>query len=249
MAVTTLPKRETRATRRPSGRRASTSPRPTGSRSCTGFRRGSSTTSPSPCREREIGTLQIPFGLHWSEVTASTFMEIGFDGTPPRGRGRDGALVLLHPRPHPSAGSGCGPACCTPHMPYTSALALARGPAHPSHRPDRGRGDDADRLRHGVHRPPPSDPKEGERLAEGDRRQDHPRHGQPRGADGGPDGGGSLRSPLLRRTRGPGAALPRCGPAGPCTSSPTRSSRRPSRSIGRVLATATGRPPSTTSTP
>ena len=29
---------------------------------------------------------QIPFGLHWSEVTASCFMEIGYDGTPPRGR-------------------------------------------------------------------------------------------------------------------------------------------------------------------
>src|ERR1700761_3559066 len=24
---------------------------------------------------------QIPFGLHWSEVTASCFMEIGYDGT------------------------------------------------------------------------------------------------------------------------------------------------------------------------
>jgi len=24
---------------------------------------------------------QIPFGLHWSEVTASCFMEVGYDGT------------------------------------------------------------------------------------------------------------------------------------------------------------------------
>ena len=31
--------------------------------------------------------LQIPFGLHWSEVTASSFMEIGFDGARRAGEG------------------------------------------------------------------------------------------------------------------------------------------------------------------
>src|SRR5271163_2632080 len=30
---------------------------------------------------------QIPFGLHWSEVTASSFMEVGFDGTVLAGEG------------------------------------------------------------------------------------------------------------------------------------------------------------------
>src|SRR5215467_11738830 len=30
---------------------------------------------------------QIPFGLHWSEVTASCFMEIGYDGTQLSGEG------------------------------------------------------------------------------------------------------------------------------------------------------------------
>src|SRR5215475_4566670 len=30
---------------------------------------------------------QIPFGLHWSEVTASCFMEVGYDGTLLAGRG------------------------------------------------------------------------------------------------------------------------------------------------------------------
>src|ERR1700675_3982672 len=30
---------------------------------------------------------QIPFGLHWSEVTASCFMEIGYDGTLLAGEG------------------------------------------------------------------------------------------------------------------------------------------------------------------
>ena len=30
---------------------------------------------------------QIPFGLHWSEVTASCFMEVGWDGTVLAGEG------------------------------------------------------------------------------------------------------------------------------------------------------------------
>src|ERR1700757_1541363 len=30
---------------------------------------------------------QIPFGLHWSEVTASCFMEVGYDGTLKAGEG------------------------------------------------------------------------------------------------------------------------------------------------------------------
>src|SRR3954454_8241733 len=30
---------------------------------------------------------QIPFGLHWSEVTASAFMEVGYDGTVRAGQG------------------------------------------------------------------------------------------------------------------------------------------------------------------
>src|SRR5207244_13188503 len=30
---------------------------------------------------------QIPFGLHWSEVTASCFMEVGYDGKLRAGRG------------------------------------------------------------------------------------------------------------------------------------------------------------------
>ena len=30
---------------------------------------------------------QIPFGLHWSEVTASCFMEVGYDGTLLAGEG------------------------------------------------------------------------------------------------------------------------------------------------------------------
>ena len=34
---------------------------------------------------------QIPFGTHWSEVSASTFMEVGFDGAEKRGAGDVGA--------------------------------------------------------------------------------------------------------------------------------------------------------------
>ncbi len=40
---------------------------------------------------------QIPFGMHWSEVKASSFMEVGIDDGKVRRGGGDGALLLLHP--------------------------------------------------------------------------------------------------------------------------------------------------------
>src|SRR5947209_9991876 len=40
---------------------------------------------------------QIPFGLHWSEVTASCFMEVGYDGTRLSGEGDiDRACYCIH---------------------------------------------------------------------------------------------------------------------------------------------------------
>ena len=36
---------------------------------------------------RDDAWLILPFGLHWSEVTASCFMEVGYDGTHKAGSG------------------------------------------------------------------------------------------------------------------------------------------------------------------
>ncbi len=47
---------------------------------------------------------QIPFGLHWSEVTASCLMEVGYDGTLLAGEGEIEAFGILHPR---AAASAC----------------------------------------------------------------------------------------------------------------------------------------------
>jgi ribulose-5-phosphate 4-epimerase/fuculose-1-phosphate aldolase len=64
---------------------------------------------------------QIPFGLHWSEVTASSFMEVGYDGTLLAGSGEiERSCYCIHAPIHeliPSA------ACVMhTHMPFASAL-------------------------------------------------------------------------------------------------------------------------------
>jgi ribulose-5-phosphate 4-epimerase/fuculose-1-phosphate aldolase len=65
--------------------------------------------------------LQIPFGLHWSEVTASCLMEVGFDGRLLTGAGDiEQSAFCIHAPIHrliPSA------ACVLhTHMPFASAL-------------------------------------------------------------------------------------------------------------------------------
>jgi ribulose-5-phosphate 4-epimerase/fuculose-1-phosphate aldolase len=65
--------------------------------------------------------LQIPFGLHWSEVTASCLMEVGYDGTLLSGAGDiERSAYCIHAPIHrmiPSA------ACVLhTHMPFASAL-------------------------------------------------------------------------------------------------------------------------------
>ncbi len=71
---------------------------------------------------------QIPFGTHWAEVSASTFMEVGYDGTLLKGDGdveRSGYCIhapihRLVPR-----------AKCVlhTHMPFASALARLKDPS------------------------------------------------------------------------------------------------------------------------
>ena len=64
---------------------------------------------------------QIPFGLHWSEVTASCFMEVGYDGTLLAGTGHiEQSCYCIHAPMHrllPDAA-----AVFHTHMPYASAL-------------------------------------------------------------------------------------------------------------------------------
>jgi len=64
---------------------------------------------------------QIPFGYHWSEVTASCFMEVGYDGTLLAGEGEiERSCYCIHAPMHrllPTAA-----AVFHTHMPHASAL-------------------------------------------------------------------------------------------------------------------------------
>ncbi|MCB1743914.1 MAG: class II aldolase/adducin family protein [Gammaproteobacteria bacterium] len=71
--------------------------------------------------------LQIPFGMHWSEVTASSFMEVGYDGRLLSGEGEiEQSCYCIHAPIHrlnPDA------ACVMhTHMPFASALAKLEDP-------------------------------------------------------------------------------------------------------------------------
>lgn len=70
---------------------------------------------------------QIPFGLHWAEVTASCFMEVGYDGAVRAGEGHvERSCYCIHAPMHrllPDAA-----AVFHTHMPYTSALARLEDP-------------------------------------------------------------------------------------------------------------------------
>ena len=64
---------------------------------------------------------QIPFGLHWSEVTASCFMEIGYDGTRLTGEGEvERSAYCIHAPIHRLNDKAA--AVFHTHMPYASAL-------------------------------------------------------------------------------------------------------------------------------
>jgi ribulose-5-phosphate 4-epimerase/fuculose-1-phosphate aldolase len=71
---------------------------------------------------------QIPFGMHWSEVTASSFMEVGFDGKVKRGSGDvEQSAYCIHMPMHRAKPQHCAAVFHT-HMPYTSALTRLEDP-------------------------------------------------------------------------------------------------------------------------
>jgi len=70
---------------------------------------------------------QIPFGLYWSEVTASSFMEVGYDGTLLAGEGNiERSCYCIHAPIHRLA-QHAGAVFHT-HMPYASALTRLKDP-------------------------------------------------------------------------------------------------------------------------
>lgn len=71
--------------------------------------------------------LQIPFGLHWSEVTASCFMEVGYDGRVLKGEGEvEASAFCIHAPIHRLLPEH---ACVLhTHMPYASALTRLEDP-------------------------------------------------------------------------------------------------------------------------
>jgi len=70
---------------------------------------------------------QIPFGLHWSEVTASCFMEVGYDGTLRAGQGDiEQSCYCIHAPMHRDLPGAA--AVFHTHMPHASALARLEDP-------------------------------------------------------------------------------------------------------------------------
>jgi ribulose-5-phosphate 4-epimerase/fuculose-1-phosphate aldolase len=70
---------------------------------------------------------QIPFGMHWAEVSASSFMEIGYDGTLLTGRGEiERSAYCIHAPVHRLNKKA---ACVLhTHMPFASALTRLEEP-------------------------------------------------------------------------------------------------------------------------
>jgi len=70
---------------------------------------------------------QIPFGLYWSEVTASCFMEVGYDGTRLSGEGEiERSCYCIHAPIHKALPQAA--AVFHTHMPYASALTRLEDP-------------------------------------------------------------------------------------------------------------------------
>lgn len=107
---------------------------------------------------------QIPFGLHWSEVTASCFMEVGYDGRVLRGSGEvERSCYAIHAPIHRKVPRA---ACVMhTHMPFASALTRLEDPRiKPIGQTEVGM---MDRIAYDVdYQGPAFDPEEGERLAD-----------------------------------------------------------------------------------
>lgn len=107
---------------------------------------------------------QIPFGLHWSEVTASCFMEVGWDGKVLRGEGEvEQSCYAIHAPIHRKLPQAA--AVFHTHMPFASALTRLEDPRiKPIGQTEVGMmtkiGYDMD------YAGPAFDPEEGERLAD-----------------------------------------------------------------------------------
>ena len=71
---------------------------------------------------------QIPFGLHWSEVTASCFMEVSYEGEVLRGEGEVEQSCLCIHAPIHKRNPDKWAAVFHTHMPYASALSRLEDP-------------------------------------------------------------------------------------------------------------------------
>lgn len=70
---------------------------------------------------------QIPFGMHWCEVSASSFMEVGWDGTVLRGEGEvEPSCYAIHAPIHRKLPRA--KAVFHTHMPFASALTRLEDP-------------------------------------------------------------------------------------------------------------------------
>jgi ribulose-5-phosphate 4-epimerase/fuculose-1-phosphate aldolase len=107
---------------------------------------------------------QIPFGLHWSEVTASCFMEVNWDGEVVRGAGEvEQSCFAIHSPIHRKLPRA--KAVFHTHMPFASALTRL---ADPKIKPI-GQTEVIMMAKTGYdmdYTGPAFDPEEGERLAD-----------------------------------------------------------------------------------
>jgi len=105
---------------------------------------------------------QIPFGLHWSEVTASCLMEVGYDGRLLAGEGDiEQSCYCIHAPMHRKLPAAA--AVLHTHMPFASALSRLEDPRIlPIGQTELGT------MMHtaydSTYTGPPFDPAEGERL-------------------------------------------------------------------------------------
>ncbi len=134
---------------------------------------------------------QIPFGTHWSEVTASAFMEVGIDdGKSKRGAGEvERSCYCIHAPIHKALPQA--KAVFHTHMPYASALTRLEDPRIKEigqtevgmmgeiAYDDEYTGPALLRP-FGVALTPKPRPRRGRSPRQGDRRQDGVVHGQPR---------------------------------------------------------------------